>query len=103
MKTGIAVATFISLSLLLVACTKTPAPPVIEKSRTSTETGGERRETVTVSAINVDHYLPGADNEPRAVAYRAEVDGSVFVFSGDTGAFSPSPSHDRVFFARSRS
>ena len=50
-------------------------------------------DNVTVSAITVDHFfsVPGqtTENEPRAVAYRAEVDGKVFVYSGDTGAMTP--------------
>ena len=50
---------------------------------------------ITVSAITVDHFFPApglgrtTGNEPRAVAYRVEVDGSVFVYSGDTGAMTP--------------
>ena len=50
-------------------------------------------EHITVRAITVDHFFSTpdrtSDNEPRAVAYRAEVGGSVFVYSGDTGAMTP--------------
>ena len=50
-------------------------------------------ENITVSAVNVDHFFLPAErtskNEPRAVAYRAEIDGSAFVYSGDTGAMTP--------------
>ncbi|MGI9257211.1 MAG: MBL fold metallo-hydrolase [Gammaproteobacteria bacterium] len=50
-------------------------------------------EFISVSAITVDHFFRNSERnsgyEPRAVAYRAEVDGSVFVYSGDTGAMTP--------------
>ena len=52
-----------------------------------------RDDTISVSAITVDHYYlpPGLTNEnaPRAVAYRVEVGSDVFVYSGDTGAETP--------------
>lgn len=48
-----------------------------------------RDSQIEVSAISVDHYQVQAsvplEKMPRAVAYRVEVDGRSFVYSGDTG------------------